>query len=80
MTTLSAAIDHAIAASIAEDRIVRVEVEDMDAALESIACEGAAADYDTDSARENDGSVDVWGWTDATAANEQDWRIRLVLA
>jgi hypothetical protein len=34
--------------------------------------------YQVDHVHENDGSYDVWGWTDETPENEQEWRVRVV--
>ena len=34
--------------------------------------------YETDSAVENNGDIDVWGWTDATLDDEQDWRVLVI--
>jgi hypothetical protein len=69
------ALNNAIATSIANNRIVTVEVADLDAALAELE---DRTDYHTDHAVENDGSLDVWGWTDTTRENTQDWRLRLV--
>lgn len=35
--------------------------------------------YEVDWVVENDGSYDVWGWTDETPENEQEWRVRVVV-
>jgi len=72
-TTIRTAIDR----SMSHDAIVRVEIESLEAALDIIA---SLPDYDSDSARENDGSIDVWGWSEETPDDEQDWRLRLVEA
>lgn len=34
--------------------------------------------WETDSSDENDGSIDVWGWTDQTLPNRQDWRVLVI--
>lgn len=72
-TTLRNAIDR----SMSHDEIVRVEVEDQQAALQII---GELTAADIDWVRENDGSIDVWGWSEDTPEDEQDWRLRLVSA
>lgn len=36
-------------------------------------------DGEIDSVRENDGEIDVWGWTDETPENEMDWRLIVTL-
>ncbi len=71
MTNTTTTIREAIATSICENRTVDVEAtpEDVVAAAES---------YDTDWSEENDGSIDMWGWTDATPESEQEWRLRLI--
>ena len=37
---------------------------------------GTAVDY----TMENDGSMDIWGWCDATPEDESEWRIKIILA
>lgn len=68
----------AIARSRSHNESVTVEVgptkiADVMTELDSI-YEG-----DTDYARENDGSYDVWGWTDETAEGEMDWRLNVAV-
>lgn len=68
--------------SITQDRIVSVEVDDIE---EAIAALNASWDGEIDY-RENleygDGRrfADVWGWDDGTPKNEQEWRLYLLPA
>lgn len=48
----------------------------------TVALEMALADiYDgeIDSANENDGTIDVWGWTEDMADGEMEWRLKVTL-
>ncbi len=61
-------ITAAISTSIREDRTITLESVTLDEVL------AAAIDYETDYV-EADGRIDIWGWTDATPADTQDWRL-----
>ena len=61
-------IESAIARSISHTEIVRVNVSDIRAALDAVRVISDECDY----ARENDGSLDVWG-----LLNGSDFRIRV---
>lgn len=39
-----------------------------------------ATDDDTDSATENDGTLDMWGWNNETLDGNMDWRLCVTLA
>ena len=39
----------------------------------------AIYDGEVDHATENDGTVDVWGWTEEMDEGEMDWRLRVTL-
>tara|TARA_R110000868_G_scaffold139147_1_gene353883 strand:- start:144 stop:356 length:213 start_codon:yes stop_codon:yes gene_type:complete len=67
--TTETTIESAIERSISHNEIVRVNVDDIQAARDTA---GLIAD-ECDSAMENDGSLDVWG-----ALNGSDFRIRIV--
>jgi hypothetical protein len=73
-TQLQAAIDR----SISHDEIVRVTIEgDSGDALEAL---GTIWDGEIDYTMidaEGVDTLDVWGWTDATPADEQDWRLAI---
>jgi hypothetical protein len=63
-------IELAIKESIAETRVVTVEVDDMAQALEDVSLIDHVTECDY--AREDDGSLDVWG-----VAGADDFRLRL---
>ena len=67
-------IKRAINKSIDNNVVVHILADygDIDEVLHDIDC-----NYDTDYFIENDGSYDVWGWTDETKPNEQDWRLNI---
>jgi hypothetical protein len=68
-------LNDAIVESIECNRIVSV-----DYAGNIAACVADLYEYwdgDTDYARENDGSYDMWGWNDETPENEQNWRLSI---
>ncbi len=71
-------IAEAIARSISHDEIVTVTINgDSGDALVAVA---AAWKGETDHRMidaEGVDTLDVWGWTDATAPNEQDWRLAI---
>jgi hypothetical protein len=68
-------LNRAIADSVQENRIVSIEyVGDIG---DCIADLSELHDGEIDYARENDGSYDVWGWTDETPESEQDWRLNV---
>ena len=66
--TIETTIESAITRSISHNEIVRVNVPDIQSARDAA---GLIAD-ECDDARENDGSLDVWG-----VLNGSDFRIRL---
>ena len=66
---IETAIESAITRSISHNEIVRVNVPDIQSARDAA---GLIAD-ECDDARENDGSLDVWG-----VLNGSDFRIRIV--
>lgn len=82
--TIASAIDYAdrlnaaIDRSIAQNEIVSIEVDAGD--LDNVLLDLADGDCETDHVRLDDGTVDVWGWSDTTPADSMDWRLRLVLA
>ena len=67
--TIETTIESAITRSISHNEIVRVNVPDIQSARDAA---GLIAD-ECDDARENDGSLDVWG-----VLNGSDFRIRIV--
>lgn len=69
-TVLAAAIDR----SQSHDEVVTVTATNFAEALAEL---GRLWDGDIDHVRENDGALDVWGWTAETAEGEQDWRLRI---
>ncbi len=73
---MNAVIRQAISDSIRENRIVSV-VFDRGDISECVADINEVFDGEIDYARENDSSYDVWGWTDDTPEDEQDWRLNV---
>lgn len=72
--TLQQAIDR----SRSHNESVSVELvgddqTDIETALHAI------YDGEIDSAKENDGTIDVWGWTEGMAEGEMDWRLKVTL-
>jgi hypothetical protein len=65
----------AIENSIRENRIVAIEVGSP--ILDVLQMIGDETSYETDYDRENDGSYDVWGFTDATEPSKQGWRLNI---
>lgn len=72
MTPVHTTPADAIARSISHDEIAR-----YGGSLAELLAYADAEGYETDQARENDGSIDVWGWTATTSEGEQDWRVRV---
>lgn len=61
--------------SIRENRIVTVDFDgDISECLAEL---NAFHEGDIDYVQENDGSYDVWGWTEETPENEQEWRLQV---
>lgn len=65
-------ITNAIARSVSHNEIVRVTVSDLDAAYTEVSAQTDECDQST----ENDGSLDVYGTTDAGG----EFRLRLIPA
>lgn len=59
-----------------ETASVRLEARDISDVLAEL---GSLYDGEIDSARENDGSYDVWGWTEGMAEGEMDWRLNVTI-
>ncbi len=73
-------LQHAIDRSIARNEIVHLEVANVQAALEQISqIWDGEIDYVWPAGEDEYGTrfADVWGWTDETPENEQDFRICL---
>jgi hypothetical protein len=69
-TEIKSAIDR----SVSRNEIVHITIDgDSGDALEAI---HEVFDGDTDYAMSAD-TMDVWGWTDETAKNDQDWRLAI---
>lgn len=73
LTDLQSAIDRSISHN--EIASVRLEARDISEVLAEL---GSLYDGEIDSARENDGSYDVWGYPEGTE-NETDWRLNVQL-
>lgn len=73
-------IKEAIERSISHNETVKIEVETSDISDVMVAIECVTENTDTDRATENNGTYDVWGWTEETAEGEQDWRLNVTLA
>jgi hypothetical protein len=72
--TLQQAIDRSCAHN------ERVSVEYRAGDLEDLMVDLAVLyDGEIDQSLENDGSVDVWGWTAGMAAGEMEWRLCVTL-
>ena len=74
--TIASQIEAAISRSISHNESVSIEIEASD--ISAVVAE-IDSDYETDYAKENDGTYDVWGWTEETPDNEQDWRLKITL-
>ena len=74
-------IKSAIARSISQNEIVKVEIDgDSGDALRTIRqVWDGAADYSM-SDYEGKDRLGVWGWTEATKENEQDWGLDITFA
>jgi len=72
--TLRQAIDR----SRSHNEIVSIEYAATDSTELELAL-GDIYDGQIDSACENDGAIDVWGWTEEMADGEMDWRLRVTL-
>lgn len=79
--TIADQIKEAIARSISHDEIVHITIDgDSGDALAEI---NAAWDGETDhTLADYEGSyrLDVWGWTDKTPDDKQDWRLNIKFA
>ena len=78
--TLQQAIDRS--RSHAETVSVEFAAEGATKIDRTVALEMALADiYDgeIDSANENDGTIDIWGWTEDMADGEMEWRLKVTL-
>lgn len=64
----SVSVEYAVEGATKIDRTVALEM-----ALSDI------YDGEIDSANENDGTIDVWGWTEGMAEGEMDWRLKVTL-
>jgi hypothetical protein len=78
MSTIKSELQLAIDRSRSHDEVVRIEIEATDIA-DVLATLVAMYDGEIDSVTENDGSEDVWGWTDETAEGKQDWRLNITI-
>lgn len=68
----------AIESSRKHSRIESIDWTGTEQSLhESIAAAWIAGE--TDSATEEGGVLDIWGWTDKTPEGEQDWRLRVTI-
>lgn len=68
----------AISRSRTQNERVSVEIEAGD--ISDVLAELASlCDGEIDSTTENDGSHDVWGWTEGMADGEMDWRLCVTL-
>ena len=75
MASTTCILSDAIRDSINLNKIVSVHYDgDISACIADL---NAVTDSEIDYARENDGSYDVWGRTDETPENEQDWRLNV---
>lgn len=78
-------IREAIERSRSHNEIVHVQVpskhsdRDADAAMLQGTL-GAEYDGEIDSAWENDGSLDIWGYDEDAPAGEMDWRLKVTFA
>lgn len=63
-----------------EESIQRNSIVDLAGAdLSEVLAAAEAMGYQTDHTDDPDGGlIDIWGWTDETSENEQDWRLHLV--
>jgi len=57
-----------------DDSIMRDKTAETTAHLRDVIATGERLGYEVDYA-EDDGSWDVWGWTDDTKNNDTDWRL-----
>ena len=77
MKTIENEIREAIDRSVSHTECVSITVEDticrVMAAIEAVTVE-TEVDY-----VKNGDIYDVWGWTEATAAGEQDWRLNVTI-
>ena len=77
MKTIENEIREAIDRSISHTECVSITVEaticEVIAAIESV-----TVDTEVDYVKNGD-IYDVWGWTEATASNEQDWRLNVTI-
>lgn len=77
--TIESQVKDAIARSISHSESVSLEIEATDISEVMTAIDCVTENTDTDYATENDGSYDVWGWTEETAENDQDWRLNVTI-
>ena len=58
-----------------DDSIMKDKIAELTAYLRDVIATGEQLGYEVDYAEYNDGSWDVWGWTDDTKNNDTDWRL-----
>jgi hypothetical protein len=71
-------LQNAIDRSSSHNEIVRIEWSGGDEAT-LVSELGAIYDGEIDSTRENDGSIDVWGYRRDAGDGEMDWRLNVRL-
>ena len=74
---MNATLREAIDRSSSHNEIVAVEFAGDSSDL--IAALNALYDGEIDDARENDGTIDVWGYSAHAPEGEMDWRLRVTL-
>ena len=67
-------LNEAIERSLYFTERVKVEVEDIEKAKTYL----RSTDWEIDWAKENDDSLDIWGWNAKTPVDEQEWRLLLI--
>jgi hypothetical protein len=82
-TQIEKQIKDAIARSISHNEIVHITIDgdsgDALSAIESVRDVDTETDY-TMADYEGIDTMDVWGWTEQTPENEQDWRLAIRFA
>jgi len=73
MMNLKEAIDQ----SVRQNEIVTAEFAGDEASL--VAELSAEYDGEVDSTRENDGTIDVWGYREDAPTGQMEWRLRVTL-
>lgn len=80
MKTLQQQIQDAVARSISHNEIVHITIDgdsgDALSAIEAVRDVDTETDY-TMCDYEGIDTMDVWGWTEKTPENEQDWRLAI---